>query len=129
MPRFVPAALTYFAAVFSVAFLLGVLRVLFVIPLTGPVTAVALELPLVLLLSWIVAGLVLRRWSLAIGERLAMGAVAFLLLMLAELALALALGQTPLQFFADMVSPAGTFGLAGQLGFAAIPALRGQPTG
>ena len=55
-------ALVYVLPVFAVAFLLGALRVTLVAPRIGPLAAVALELPLVLALSWVVAGRVLRRW-------------------------------------------------------------------
>lgn len=122
------AALAYFAPVFAAAFLLGILRLYVVIPLTGPLFAVALEVPIILALSWLVAGRVLRRRPLALPGRLALGAFAFALLMLAELALATAFGQTPADFLAAMTSPHGALGLAGQIGFAVIPALR-QPRG
>lgn len=117
------AALAYFAIVFAAAFAMGVLRLMVVIPLTGPLIAVALEVPVILALSWFVAGRILRRWPLTLPDRLAMGALAFLVLMIAELTLAQALGQTAGQFFAAMATPSGAFGLAGQVGFALIPAL------
>lgn len=124
------AAFTYFSAVFAVAFLLGAFRVLYVAPRFGPLHAVLLEVPLVLAFSWIVAGRCLRRWPVtAAGPKalLAMGALAFLLLMLAEAGLAvLAFGQSPTSFLQAMGAPAGLLGLAGQIGFALIPALRGR---
>ena len=123
------AAVAYFIPVFLAAFVLGVLRLYVVIPVTGAPLAVALEVPVVLALSWLVAGRVLRRWPLALPGRLAMGALAFGLLMMAELALTLGFGQTSQDFFAAMVTPAGALGLAGQIGFAVIPAIRRQPTG
>ncbi len=124
MPVVVRAALAYFLPVFAVAFVLGVLRLYVVIPLTGPLIAVALEVPVILGLSWLVAGRVLQRWPRAQPHRLVMGALSFLLLMLAELALATAFGETPGQFLAAMATPHGALGLSGQLGFALIPALR-----
>lgn len=124
MPRFIRPALVYFAAVFAGAFALGVLRVIVILPLTGPLIAVALEVPVVLALAWLVAGRVLRRWPLALPERLTMGALAFVLLMLAEAALAMALGQTLRAFAQAMTTPAGALGLVGQVGFAVLPALR-----
>ena len=128
MPRLAKAAASYFLPVFAVAFLLGALRVTLVAPQTGPLLAVALEVPLVLALSWLVAGRVLGRWPLALPDRLAMGALAFALLMLAELTLALAFGQTPARFLSDLATPPGALGLAGQIGFGLVPALR-QPSG
>lgn len=129
MPSIVAAAVSYFAAVFAVAFVLGALRVTLLAPQTGPLLAVALEVPLVLALSWLVAGRVLRRWPLALSDRLAMGGLAFVLLMLAELSLALTFGQTPAGFLSDFATPPGALGLAGQIGFGVIPALRGQRRG
>jgi len=119
-------ALVYVLPVFAVAFLLGALRVTLVAPRIGPLAAVALELPLVLALSWVVAGRVLRRWPHA--PRLGLGLASFLMLMLLELATALAFGQTPGQFLAAMATPPGALGLAGQIGFGLIPLLR-QPKG
>lgn len=124
MPSVVKAAVAYVVPVFAVAFLLGALRVTLVAPVTGPLFAVALEVPVVLLLSWAVAGRVLARWPLPRTPRLAMGALAFALLMLAEFATALGFGQTPTEFLSAMATPAGALGLAGQIGFGLIPVLR-----
>ncbi len=129
MPSVARPALAYFLPVFAVAFGLGAARQMLVAPITGPLVAVALEVPVILILSWWVAGRVLRRWPLPLPGRLAMGALAFALLMLTELGLALAFGQTPRQFLTAMTTLAGTLGLAGQMGFALIPALHRHPAG
>lgn len=123
------ATALYFGVVFAAAFALGVLRMLVLAPALGPLMAVALELPVVLALSWLVAGRVLRLWPMALRGRLAMGTLAFALLMVAETGLALAFGQTLRGFLAAMATPEGRLGLAGQIGFAILPALRGQPRG
>ena len=81
-------ALAYVLPVFAVAFVLGAFSVGLVAPTTGPLLAVVLELPLVLALSWVVAGRVLNRWPRT--PRLGMGLLSFLILMLLELATALA---------------------------------------
>jgi hypothetical protein len=124
MPSIVKAAFAYVTPVFIVAFAFGALRVTLVAPYTGPLVAVALEVPLVLAVSWIVAGHVLRHWPLAAHQRPAMGALAFLCLMLAEGATALALGQSVATFFAAMATPPGLLGLVGQIGFGLIPLFR-----
>jgi hypothetical protein len=130
MPVAVKAALAYFGTVFAAAFLLGALRVTLVAPRTGPLAAVALEVPVVLALSWVVAGRVLARWPLPLPGRIMMGALAFALLMLAEMALAVLLfGQTPGAFFSAMATAPGALGLAGQIGFAVVPALQPQARG
>ncbi|KAF0114744.1 MAG: hypothetical protein FD150_1383 [Rhodobacteraceae bacterium] len=120
----VKAGVAYVSAVFAVAFLIGALRVMLIAPRTGPLLAVALEVPLILALSWLVAGRVLRRWPLEAGQRLATAALAFALLMALELATALAFGQTSGDFLTAMTTPAGALGLAGQIGFALIPLFR-----
>ena len=123
-------ALAYFATVFMAAFALGALRVTLIAPQIGALAAVALEVPLILGLSWVVAGRVLRRWPLTSSAALAMGALAFILLMLAELALAYTLsGQTPSAYAATFLTGPGALGLAGQTAFALIPALRAQARG
>ncbi|MFC3087247.1 hypothetical protein [Tabrizicola soli] len=127
MPPTVKAALAYVLPVFALAFAFGVLRVTLIAPRTGPLPAVALELPLVLALSWTVAGRVLARWP--DSRRADLGLIAFALLMLLELATALALGQTPGQFLSAMATPPGALGLAGQVGFGLVPLLRPQPRG
>lgn len=124
MRRYVKPALAYLAPVFALAFVLGVLRTLWIAPRIGALMAVMVEVPLLLLWSWTVAGRVLRRWPLPLRDRIAMGALAFALLMLAEAGLALATGQNLRGFLGDMATPAGALGLAGQLAFAALPALR-----
>ncbi len=124
-----PAAI-YFLTVFAVAFALGILRVLVIAPYLGAFAAVALEVPVLLAVSWFVAGGVLRRWPLNVADRIGTGALAFGMLMIAELGLSvLFFGQTAGDLVAGWGTLPGALGLAGQLGFAAMPALRGQATG
>lgn len=59
--RIVKPALACVLPVFALAFCLGALRVTLVATLTGPLAAVALEVPVVLALAWAVAGAVLLR--------------------------------------------------------------------
>jgi hypothetical protein len=122
----------YFVAVFAVAFGLGVLRTLVVAPAVGATMAVLLEIPVVLVTSWIVArhllqGRVLQGRGLGRGECAAMGALAFALLMTAEAALAGVLrGQSAGQWAQELATPLGLIGLAGQIGFAIIPLFAGR---
>ena len=123
-------ALAYFAPVFAAAFAFGALRVMLIAPAIGAFAGVALEVPLILALSWLVAGRVLARWPMQRSPALALGALAFLILMLAEFALARLLsGQTPAAYAATFLTAPGALGLAGQIGFALIPALRAQARG
>jgi hypothetical protein len=121
------AGATYFAIVFAAGFALGTIRVLVTAPAIGELPAVLLEAPLMLWVSWIACGLCVRRFDLAGRPALAMavGAEAFVLLLLAELALALTLfGRTPRQQLAARLAPAGLTGLAAQIAFGAMPAIR-----
>jgi len=119
------AALIYWALVFSFAFVIGVVRTMWLAPLLGSaVLAVLLELPLVLTASWWVARRIVTSNRLGCGESAAMGAVAFTLLMVAELALAtFVFGETTHGWFSALFGLPGALGLAGQLGFAVIPVL------
>ena len=124
------AALAYFTVVFAAAFVVGALRVTLIAPQIGALAAVAVEVPLVLCLSWIVAGRVLQRWPLTLPQRAAMGVLAFVCLMLAEFTLAFALsGVTPAAYAASLTQAPGALGLAGQIGFALIPIVRVQTSG
>ncbi|MFN0114932.1 MAG: hypothetical protein ACKVPY_09675 [Paracoccaceae bacterium] len=121
------AGALYFLVVFAAAFVIGAIRVTLVAPRTGALTAVALELPVLLAIAWAAARrLVLSRLPGAtLAERAVMGAVAFLILIPAEALLAvLAFGQTPGQFLAAFATAPGALCLAGQLGFAALPAVQ-----
>lgn len=122
------AAASYFIAVFSFAFAIGVVRVLAIAPRIGEIGAVLLEAPIVLGLSWIVCARIVKRLSVPSSskDRLAMGLIAFLLLMFAEVALAVFLfGQTLETHFQSYGKTAGALGLSAQLWFAAIPWIQG----
>jgi len=135
MPTILCAGAAYFAVVFAIGFALGTLRVLWTAPALGETLAVLAELPVMLAASWIVAGRVLRAYGLrGPGPALVMGAVAFGLLMASEFLLArLAFGQSAQAWLASQLVIPGVFGLAGQLAFAVVPALRAaiarQPRG
>ncbi|WP_017666998.1 hypothetical protein [Sandarakinorhabdus sp. AAP62] len=113
--------LRYFTGVFAVGFLLGTIRTLWLAPAMGDLAAVAVELPVMIAASWWWCRRLLAGQTLAMAERAVMGGSAFLLLMLAEFGLAMAFGRTPGVYWASFFTPAGLLGLAGQLGFAALP--------
>jgi hypothetical protein len=121
--RVITGAVAYWGIVFAIGFVLGTVRVLWVIPRIGLVPATLLELPLILAASWFAAGWLVRRFGLTrAGEALAAGALAFAILMAAECALAGVLtGQTPAQWLTGLRQPHALLGLAGQVVFALIP--------
>lgn len=122
------AGLVYACAVFVIGFALGTVRVLLLAPRTGATAAVLLEAPLMLCASWWVSRRCIRRFRVAraTGVRLLMGAVAFLVLMLGEAALAIGvLGSSAAGYLSSFASPPGAVGLTAQVAFACIPLVQG----
>lgn len=117
------AAIAYWAMVFALGFVLGTIRVTWLAPLIGLLPATALELPLILGASWLAARWIMKRFGIARpSQALAMGVVAFAVLMAAECALAVMLmGQSPSRWLADLWQPHALLGLGGQMVFALMP--------
>jgi hypothetical protein len=130
MRQAVAAAAAYFAIVFGLAFILGVIRTLLVAPLTGEVVAVLVEAPIILLVSWFAARWTIRRFSVPAKapERLAMGFAAFTLLIAVETAMSLLLfGRSLDQQLGAYATPAGAIGLLAQVAFGLIPLWAARP--
>ena len=91
--RVLRAGVVYFALVFGAGFTLGVVRELFLVPRLGVRTAELVEIPVMLCLAFVAAQWVVGRFSLpwAIASRLGMGITALVLLLLAELCVAVGL--------------------------------------
>ena len=83
-------ALTYFGLVFAVGFALGVGRTLLIVPRLGERHAELLEMPLMVVASFLAARWVVRRFAVPrrSRSRLAVGFMALGLLLLAELGVA-----------------------------------------
>lgn len=127
MARALLAGPAYFLAVFAAGFVLGTVRVLVLVPNLGELAAVLLELPVMLGISWGLAGWLVQVFAVPRrpGPRLAMGGLALGLLLLAEAELAVLLfGETLAAFHSRFATPPGLAGLAGQVGFALMPLLR-----
>lgn len=127
MRHALPAALYYFLLVFAAGFALGILRTLVLAPVVGELAAVAIELPVMLAVSWWVCGFILRRIPVPAHTtaRLLMGLVTFIFLLIAEAILSLTLGGLNLtQHLALYETAPVLLGLAGQVAFAAFPMLR-----
>ncbi|MBU4527911.1 MAG: hypothetical protein KUA43_12895 [Hoeflea sp.] len=121
------AALSYFGVVFALGFVLGTIRTLVILPLTGELAAVALELPLMIAASWIVCGWALRRFKVSTdtGSRTAMSLAALILLMGAELLVSLLVaGRSPAEHLMLYRTAPVLLGLCGQLAYAAFPLIR-----
>lgn len=126
MRRALTAGLSYGLIVFGFGFVLGTLRTVLLLPHVSPVTAVLIELPFMLLVSWLVARWLVARHRVPAlsGARAVMGALGFAVLMACEVLLAdLLFGLPPATYLAAMLAPGSLPGLVGQLTFAAIPLL------
>lgn len=124
--RVVAAGAAYFAVVFAVGWVLGPLRELVIVPRLGRFAGVVMEAPLMLAASLVAARWIVRRLAVprALDTRLAMGGVAFALLMAAELLGARWLrGLSFAEYLARFGTPAGLVSLLLFLLFAVMPAL------
>lgn len=121
------AAILYFLITFAIAFILGAVRTMLIAPRIGGLAAVMLEVPVMILVSWLVAGRVIAHCAVParMGPRLAMELGAFVLLMAVEITLGVyGFGRPVAQIVQDMLTPAGLIGLGGQIVFAFVPVLR-----
>jgi hypothetical protein len=127
----VPAGVGLFGLVFAAGFVLGTLRELVLRPAIGPDVARLLELPVMITLSWLSARWILRR----AGKRSArwqfeVGLIAFLLLMAAEMALAiLILGRGLSAFITDLFTLTGMLSFLAQALLIVMPRLAASATG
>jgi len=93
----------------------------------GEFGAVLLELPVILGLSWMVSLWLVGRFRVShnLAQRLTMGGLAFLLLMLSEFGVStIAFGQSATAFFVRYQEPSAMLGLAGQISFALCPTIQ-----
>lgn len=121
--------LLYATIVFAAGFVLGTLRALAVAPLVGETTAVLLELPVILAISWVACQLVIRHLAVppALDARATMGVVALAAILAAEAFIVLPmLGRSPAEFLATFRSIPAMVGLGGQLVYALFPLIQGK---
>jgi hypothetical protein len=119
------AGCVYFLVVFAAGFLMGSLRVLLIEPAVGETVAVLLEIPVMLTIAWFASRRTVAWFSVParLRPRLAMGGLAFALLMLAEIGVStLAFQRTPIEHFQAYLAAPALVGLAGQIVFALFPA-------
>jgi len=127
MTNSLKAGFFYFLGVFALGFILGVLRRLFLDAYTGPVIAVLVEIPFMLLFAWYLCRLLVERLVIPpdISTRLMMGFVAFALVMTGEILMAIQLQDGRFaDFFRMFDLPENRIGLAGQVAFALFPLIQ-----
>ncbi len=122
------AGAIYFAMIFGLGFVLGVLRVTWIVPRLGELRAVLLEAPVLVIVSWFACQWLVQRLAVP-GDattRAIMGGFAFALILLAEfLVSVLLLGRSPAAHLAAYANPAAIIGLAAQALFASFPLWQG----
>ena len=127
MNKTIQAALVYFAIVLGTGFVLGAIRVPFLVPRIGERWAELAEMPLMAVVIYTAAGYILRRFPEVRqpGPSLAAGVLAFVLSVAAELGLATVLqDRTIAQFIGSRDKVSGTVYLALLIVFALMPRLR-----
>ena len=121
------AGLMYAVGMFAMGFIMGALRLFVLLPAFGEFIAVAIELPIMLALSWLFCGRAIERQKLtaATGQRAVMAVTAFGILMILDFTLGIVLfGNSVVELITRWTTPAGALGLGGQLVFAAFPFVR-----
>jgi len=121
------AGALYALVVFLIGFIFGTVRVLLLAPRLGEIPAVVLETPVMLAPSWFVC-----RWCVnwlnvprTFPTRSIVGAVAFVVLMAAEISLAvLVFRRSATESITAYESVPGAIGLAGQIVFAMFPVVQ-----
>lgn len=129
MHIFTPA-LVYFLIVFGAGFVLGTIRVLFVLPLFGERTAELLEMPLMLAVIVLAARWITRRYlrQAQSRERLAVGGIATGCMLAAEFLVGLILrGLSPMEVLVNRDPVSGTAYYLSLILFAVMPWLLAHP--
>ena len=122
------AGVVYFAVVFTTGFVLGTIRVLWVLPRLGTRTAELIESPIMLAMMVVAARWVVHRWKIpaAVSLRLTMGLLALGLLLLTEFTFVLWIrGLTLREYWASRDPVSGAVYLLSLGLFAIMPLLAG----
>jgi hypothetical protein len=126
--RAIVAGAFYTVIVFLVGFVLGIVRVLVLVPWLGGTAAAAVEVSVMLIASSFVSRASVNRLGVPpkVGVRSLMGAVAVLMLILAEFALGVAFSRPLVGQFASLVSWPGAISLAGQIAISILPVVQAR---
>jgi hypothetical protein len=127
--RILKAGVLYFIFVFGAGFVLGPIRILWVVPRLGTRTAELMEAPIMLLITIVAARWIVRRLAVppTTPGRLGMGGIALGLMLSAEFGLVLRLrGLSIRQYLASRDPVAGTVYYAMLVVFALMPFMVGR---
>ena len=127
-PAPIRAGVAYWAVIFALGFMLGTVRTVWGAQALGETRFILIEVPIMLTASWLAARRMVRRFAVtSTGAAAGMGALAFALLMLAELTLTGALAGSGEAWGAmrdwagSLLHPPGIYGFAGQIAFGVMP--------
>ena len=127
MPHLVRASFLYFALVLGAGFLLGSVRVPFIVPRLGERWAELAEMPIMAVIIFVAADYILRRYPevQTRGRALVVGFTALALSVSAELVLAVVLqSQSLSEYLASRDKISGSVYLVMLVAFALMPRLR-----
>ncbi len=126
MRKLLITSLIYFGLVFAVGFVLAPVRILVLQPRLGERLAELIELPLMIMVSWLLASWLMRRKLMPYRrwQRILVGALALLLILLAEFWVVLFVREISLaEYFATRDPVAGLAYYISLFLFAAMPVL------
>ena len=127
MSKTIQAAFVYFAIVLGTGFVMGTIRVPFLVPRIGERWAELAEMPIMATVIYLAAGFILRRFPEVASPRraLAAGILALALSVATELALATVLqDKTLAEFIASRDKVSGSVYIALLLAFSVMPKIR-----
>jgi len=108
LPVILKAALSYFALVFGAGFILGPIRILFIVPRFGVLVAELMEYPLMLVVIVAAASWLVRKFQIA-EQTLLVGLLALGLMMAFELTLVLRLRGLTLTEYLSQRDPLSSY--------------------
>ena len=120
----------YFAVVFATGFILGAIRVLWLVPRIGMRSAELLEIPLMIAVTWLAARWIVRRYRVppVVSTRLAIGLVGLAFLLVAEFGIAARLQGQSIEDAVRSRDPISGTAYFVSLGlFAVMPAVISRP--
>jgi hypothetical protein len=126
MMQVLKGGVIYFVLVFGAGFVLGTMRVLFIVPRVGERAAELAETPVMLAVSYFAARWIVRRFAVppAASARLGVGLIALALMLGFEFGLVLRLrGLTLAEYFATRDAVSGTAYYLSLIVFALFPLL------
>ncbi len=123
--RVFSSALAFFALVFGAGFALGAIRIVMLQPYLGATVSRLVELPVMVVISYLAARWVTRNMGPAMRNSwLCVGLIAFMLLMVAEMLLGVLVFRTPVRaMLADMLTLTGSLSFLAQSLIILFPAL------